>query len=58
MKHKVIVPSAGESINEVYIGAWLKKTGDFVKKDEVLVDLETQKATFDLQAENSGRIEI
>ncbi len=58
MKHKVIVPSAGESINEVYIGAWLKKTGDFVKKDEVLVDLETQKATFDLQAENSGKIEI
>lgn len=58
MKHEVIVPSPGESINEVFIGTWLKKTGDLVKKDEVLVDLETQKATFELQAEHSGQIEV
>lgn len=58
MKHEVIVPSAGESINEVFIGTWLKKTGDLVKKDEVLLDLETQKTTFEIQAEQSGRIEV
>ncbi len=58
MKHEVIVPSAGESINEVFIGTWLKKTGDYVKKDEVLLDLETQKTTFEIQAEYSGRIEV
>lgn len=58
MKHEVTVPSPGESINEVFIGTWRKKTGDQVKKDEVLVDLETQKATFEIQAEHSGRIEV
>ncbi|MFO1519663.1 MAG: 2-oxoglutarate dehydrogenase complex dihydrolipoyllysine-residue succinyltransferase [bacterium] len=58
MKHPVAVPSAGESINEVFIGTWLKKTGDLVKKDEVLVDLETEKANFDLQAEVGGRLEV
>ncbi|HCU24768.1 MAG TPA: dihydrolipoamide succinyltransferase, partial [Deltaproteobacteria bacterium] len=58
MKHEVIVPAAGESINEVFIGTWLKKSGDFVKKDEVLLDLETQKTTFEIQAEFSGRIEV
>lgn len=58
MKQNVVVPSAGESVNEVYIGLWRKKSGDYVKKDEVLVDIETQKATFELQAEYSGRIEV
>lgn len=58
MKHDVIVPSAGESVTEVYIGEWRKKTGDLVKKDEILVELETQKATFELRAERSGRIEV
>lgn len=58
MKHEVIVPSAGESINEVFIGTWLKKSGDLVKKDEVLLDLETQKTTFEIQSEFAGRIEV
>jgi 2-oxoglutarate dehydrogenase E2 component (dihydrolipoamide succinyltransferase) len=58
MRYPVLVPSAGESVTEVFIGHWSKKTGDFVKKDEVLVDLETQKTNFELQAEQSGRIEI
>ena len=51
MKHEVIVPSAGESVNEVFIAGWRKKSGDLVKKDEILVDLETQKASFELQSE-------
>jgi 2-oxoglutarate dehydrogenase E2 component (dihydrolipoamide succinyltransferase) len=58
MKHDVVVPSAGESVTEIYIGEWRKKTGDLVKKDEILVELETQKATFELRAERSGRIEV
>lgn len=58
MKHPVVVPQSGESISEAYIGTWKKKSGDVVSKDEVLVDLETQKATFEIQAEQSGRIEI
>lgn len=58
MKHDIIVPSPGESINEVYIGSWHKQSGDIVKKDEVLVELESQKATFELQAEFSGKLEI
>lgn len=58
MKHDVTVPSAGESITEVYIGTWRKKTGDIVKKNEILVEIETQKATFELQAEQTGRLEV
>ncbi len=58
MKHEVIVPSAGESVNEVFIAGWRKKNGDLVKKDEVLVDLETQKASFELQSEFGGRLEV
>lgn len=58
MKHDVVVPSAGESVNEVFIGQWRRKTGDIVKKDDVLVDIETQKASFELQAEQGGRLEV
>jgi 2-oxoglutarate dehydrogenase E2 component (dihydrolipoamide succinyltransferase) len=58
MIHEIRVPAAGESVTEVFIGKWRKNTGDFVKKGEVLVDLESQKATFELESEFSGRIEI
>jgi 2-oxoglutarate dehydrogenase E2 component (dihydrolipoamide succinyltransferase) len=58
MKHDVIVPSPGESITEVFVGVWQKRSGDFVKKDDTLVDLETQKTTFDIQAEYSGQITV
>lgn len=58
MKYEVKVPSAGESVTEVFIGTWLKKNGESVKKGEVLVDLETQKATFEIEAEASGVLEI
>ncbi|MBI4211042.1 MAG: biotin/lipoyl-binding protein, partial [Deltaproteobacteria bacterium] len=58
MKQPVKVPSAGESVTEAFIGAWKKKTGDMVRKGEVIVDLESQKATFELAAEFSGKLEI
>ncbi|MBX7148822.1 2-oxoglutarate dehydrogenase complex dihydrolipoyllysine-residue succinyltransferase [bacterium] len=58
MKYEVKVPSAGESITEIFIGGWRVANGQQVKKDEILVDLESQKATFELQAERAGKIEI
>jgi 2-oxoglutarate dehydrogenase E2 component (dihydrolipoamide succinyltransferase) len=48
------VPSVGESITEVQIGEWLKKEGDFVKRDEVLVSIETDKVTVELPSPSNG----
>lgn len=48
------VPAVGESITEVEIGGWLKKTGEFVRKDEPVVSLESEKATVELPAPDSG----
>jgi 2-oxoglutarate dehydrogenase E2 component (dihydrolipoamide succinyltransferase) len=50
----VKVPSVGESINEVFIGSWLKKPGDRVEKDEPLVEVETDKATLEVPASEAG----
>jgi 2-oxoglutarate dehydrogenase E2 component (dihydrolipoamide succinyltransferase) len=52
------VPSPGESISEVQIAQWLVKTGDYVKKDQELVEVDSDKATLSIPAEVSGRIEI
>ena len=52
------VPSPGESISEVQIAQWLVKTGDYVKKDQELVEVDSDKATLSIPAESSGRIEI
>ncbi len=52
------VPSPGESITEVTIARWLKKTGDIVEKDEPLAEIDSDKATLTLNAEDSGKIEI
>ena len=48
------VPSPGESINEVTVSKWLKQVGDYVKLDEPLVELESEKATFEVNAEKAG----
>ncbi|MEX2231716.1 MAG: 2-oxoglutarate dehydrogenase complex dihydrolipoyllysine-residue succinyltransferase [Cyclobacteriaceae bacterium] len=55
---QVKVPSVGESISEVTIANWLKKDGDAVKVDEVLAELESDKATFELTAQNDGVLKI
>src|ERR1700758_4612841 len=52
------VPSPGESITEVTIARWLKKSGDVVEKDEPLAEIDSDKATLTLNAEDSGKIEI
>lgn len=50
------VPSPGESISEVTVSKWLKQVGDYVKLDEPLVELESEKATFEVNAESAGVI--
>jgi 2-oxoglutarate dehydrogenase E2 component (dihydrolipoamide succinyltransferase) len=50
----VVVPQSGESIREVQIGAWRKAEGDPVSQDEVLVQIETDKAAMDLPSPVSG----
>ncbi|PKQ69837.1 2-oxoglutarate dehydrogenase complex dihydrolipoyllysine-residue succinyltransferase [Raineya orbicola] len=52
------VKPLGESITEVTLGNWLKKEGDFVKMDEVLAEIESDKATFELTAEATGILHI
>ena len=55
---KMMVPAVGESINEVTISSWLKKNGDIVQLDEVIAEIDSDKATFDLTAESTGKLEI
>ncbi|MBS1652922.1 MAG: 2-oxoglutarate dehydrogenase complex dihydrolipoyllysine-residue succinyltransferase [Bacteroidetes bacterium] len=52
------VPSPGESITEVTIARWVKNTGDVVEKDDVLAEIDSDKATLTLNAEESGKIEV
>src|SRR5215213_8527900 len=50
------VPTVGESINEVTLVKWLKKDGDYVDRDEVIAELESEKATFEVNAEKAGTL--
>ena len=52
------VPSPGESISEVEIAQWLVENGDFVEKDQTIAEVDSDKATLDLPAEESGIITI
>ena len=54
MAFQVKVPTVGESISEVTIANWTKKDGDAVKMDEVIAELESDKATFELPAPQAG----
>ena len=48
------VPAVGESISEVTLVKWLKKDGEYVERDEVIAELESEKATFEINAEQAG----
>jgi 2-oxoglutarate dehydrogenase E2 component (dihydrolipoamide succinyltransferase) len=48
------VPAIGESISEVTLIKWLKHDGDYVDRDEVIAELESEKATFEVNAEKAG----
>ena len=56
MPVELIVPEVGESITEVAIGRWLKKTGERVSKDDPIVEIETDKVTLELPAPADGTI--
>lgn len=58
MKQEIKVPAVGESITEATIGSWTKKSGDFVKRNEVMMLLETDKASVEVVAENDGVLTI
>src|SRR5687767_7223165 len=58
MAIQIKVPSVGESISEVTIANWLKKDGETVKLDEVIAELESDKATFELTAQSDGVLKI
>ncbi len=50
------VPTVGESISEVTLLKWTKKDGDYVERDEVIAELESEKATFEVNAEKAGTL--
>lgn len=52
------IPSVGESVTEVTIAAWLREDGDYVEMDEAVAELESDKATVELNAEKSGVLKI
>lgn len=58
MKVDIKVPAVGESITEATIAEWTKKDGDIVQRDEVLLMLETDKASVEVVAEQAGQLSI
>ncbi len=58
MSLDIKVPAVGESVTEATVGSWQKKNGDFVKRDEVLLVLETDKASVEVVAESDGVLTI
>ncbi|MCW8860138.1 MAG: 2-oxoglutarate dehydrogenase complex dihydrolipoyllysine-residue succinyltransferase [Deltaproteobacteria bacterium] len=54
----ILVPQVGESIVEAEIGEWFKQDGEYVEKDDLLMELETEKVNVELNAEVSGKLTI
>lgn len=54
MSVEIKVPAVGESISEVTLTKWIKKEGEWVDRDEVIAELESEKATFEINAEQAG----
>src|SRR5260221_1408067 len=52
------VPAVGESISEVTLLKWNKKDGEYVERDEVIAEMESEKATFEVNAEKAGVLKI
>ncbi|MBL8543784.1 MAG: 2-oxoglutarate dehydrogenase complex dihydrolipoyllysine-residue succinyltransferase [Hyphomonadaceae bacterium] len=50
----IVVPTLGESVSEATVAKWLKKAGDSVRKDETLVELETDKVSVEVSAPEAG----
>jgi 2-oxoglutarate dehydrogenase E2 component (dihydrolipoamide succinyltransferase) len=58
MSLQIKVPQVGESITEVTIAEWLKADGDYVEQDEVIAEIESDKASFEITAEKPGTLKI
>ncbi|MEP1095761.1 MAG: 2-oxoglutarate dehydrogenase complex dihydrolipoyllysine-residue succinyltransferase [Cyclobacteriaceae bacterium] len=58
MSLEMKVPTVGESITEVTVSSWSKSDGDIVEMDEVICELESDKATFEVTAEAAGKLSI
>ena len=58
MSIEIKVPTVGESITEVTLAKWIKKEGDWVERDEVIAELESEKATFEINAEQAGILKL
>ncbi len=56
MAIEIKVPTVGESISEVTLVKWLKSDGEWANRDEVIAELESEKATFEINAEKAGTI--
>ncbi|MFM9145180.1 MAG: 2-oxoglutarate dehydrogenase complex dihydrolipoyllysine-residue succinyltransferase, partial [Phycisphaerales bacterium] len=54
----IVVPSPGESITEVTLGQWHRQDGDWVETDEILVDIESDKATLEVRAPAAGVLHV
>ena len=52
------IPSPGESISEVEIAEWLVTDGEYVEKDQIIAEIDSDKATLELPAEQSGVITL
>src|SRR6201996_9695937 len=52
------VRAVGEYISEVTLVKWLKKEGQYVERDEVIAELESEKATFEVNAEKAGTLKL
>ena len=53
---EIKVPAVGESINEVTLLKWNRQDGEYVERDEVIAELESEKATFEVNAEQAGTL--
>ncbi|CAN5888173.1 2-oxoglutarate dehydrogenase complex dihydrolipoyllysine-residue succinyltransferase [soil metagenome] len=56
MSIEIKVPTVGESISEVTLVKWIKKEGEWAERDEVIAELESEKATFEINAEKAGAV--
>lgn len=57
MKHEIKVPEVGEAISEVVIAEWLKQDGEYVERDEPICEIESEKASFEVPADEAGVLE-
>ncbi len=57
MKHEITVPEVGESISEVVLAQWLKQEGDYVETDDIICEIESDKASFEVPADRAGVLE-